>query len=224
MRGCQEMPRQARAEATRRRIIDSAVELFAELGYGETGLADVLQRAGVSKGAFYYHFDSKEAIAAAIIDEYSRQLGNAAREFFDPATPHMEGVIRTTFRVAEIIETDPIARVGNDLLQALSQISSISARVYREWSDAYLDILTRTIAGWEPRDGVNPAEAADAIWSSILGSHLLSSAGVEDRYAQLARTWHFFLSALAPADVRGELTKTLDEIAGGYPAAVGASR
>ena len=218
------MPRQARAEATRRRIIDSAVELFAELGYGETGLADVLQRAGVSKGAFYYHFDSKEAIAAALIDEYSRQLITAAREFFDPDAPHMEGVIRTAFRVAEIIETDPTARVGNDLLQALSQISSISAQVYREWSDGYIDILTRTIGGWEPRDGVDPAEAADAIWSSILGSHLLSSAGVEDRYAQLARTWRFFLSTLAPADVRKELHKTLTEIAGGYPSAVGASR
>ena len=63
------MPRQARAEATRRRIIDSAVDLFTEMGYGETGLADVLQRAGVSKGAFYYHFDSKESVAAAIITD-----------------------------------------------------------------------------------------------------------------------------------------------------------
>ncbi|MBU3705988.1 MAG: TetR/AcrR family transcriptional regulator [Mycobacterium sp.] len=218
------MPRQARAEATRWRIIDSAVELFAELGYGETGLADVLQRAGVSKGAFYYHFESKEAIAAAIIDEYSRKLITAAGECLDPDAPRLEGIIRASFRSAEIIETDPVARVGNDLLQALSQISSISARVYREWSDAYLDILTRSIGVWRPRNGVDSAEAADAIWSSVLGSHLISSAGVEDRYAQLARTWRFFLSALAPADEREELTKTLAEITSGYPAVVGASR
>ena len=68
------MVMQARAEATRHRILDSAVDLFDELGYGETGLADVLQRAGVSKGAFYYHFDSKEGIAAAIIEEFDRKV------------------------------------------------------------------------------------------------------------------------------------------------------
>ncbi len=62
------MARQARAEATRKKIIDTAVELFIDLGYGETGLAEILQRADVTKGAFYYHFDSKEAVAAAIID------------------------------------------------------------------------------------------------------------------------------------------------------------
>lgn len=74
---------QARAEATRRRILDSAVDLFDELGYGETGLADVLQRANVSKGAFYYHFDSKEAVATAIIEDFRHQMEEATRETID---------------------------------------------------------------------------------------------------------------------------------------------
>ena len=82
---------QARAEATRRRILDSAVDLFSEMGYGETGLADILQRAGVSKGAFYYHFDSKEAVAAAIIQEYRSTATEMARERIDPDAPERGG-------------------------------------------------------------------------------------------------------------------------------------
>ena len=95
---------QARAEATRRRIIDSAVDLFDELGYGETGLADVLQRAGVSKGAFYYHFDSKEAVAIAIIDEYRRRVKEAVHERSDPHAPALESMIVATFTSAATIE------------------------------------------------------------------------------------------------------------------------
>lgn len=63
------MPRQPRAVETRQKIIDAAVELFAEKGYAETGLNDLTARAGVTTGAFYYHFTSKEALATAIMDQ-----------------------------------------------------------------------------------------------------------------------------------------------------------
>ena len=61
------MVRQARSEATRQRIIDSAVDLINEIGYPAAGLADIIERAEMTKGALYYHFDSKEALASAIM-------------------------------------------------------------------------------------------------------------------------------------------------------------
>ena len=100
------MPLQARAEATRRRILDSAIDLFDELGYGETGLADVLQRAGVSKGAFYYHFDSKEAVAAAIIEDYRRHVTDP----IDLLSPREREVLRM---IAE-------SKTNKEIAQALS--------------------------------------------------------------------------------------------------------
>ena len=68
------MVRQARSEATRRKIIMSAVELFNEIGYPATGLGDIIERAEMTKGALYYHFDSKESLATAIIEEGSAHL------------------------------------------------------------------------------------------------------------------------------------------------------
>lgn len=57
------------AEATRARLIEVAAELFAEKGYEDTPIEDVLVRAGVSKGALYHHFPSKEALFEAVYRE-----------------------------------------------------------------------------------------------------------------------------------------------------------
>lgn len=52
------------AEATQQRLIDAALSLYAERGYAGTCLDAILKRASSSKGAFYHHFDSKEALTA----------------------------------------------------------------------------------------------------------------------------------------------------------------
>ena len=48
------------------KIIDSAYELFAENGYDKTTVADIINKAGCSKGGFYHHFKSKFEIIEAI--------------------------------------------------------------------------------------------------------------------------------------------------------------
>ena len=170
------MALQARAEATRRRILDSAVDLFDELGYGETGLADVLHRAGVSKGAFYYHFDSKEAVATAIIADFRDKVATSARQFYSPSTPLIESVITSTFDSAAIMASVKSARVGQELLQGLSQISSMASQTYREWTEEYVGLVARAIEPWATARGIEANEAAEAIWVGILGCHLLTAA------------------------------------------------
>lgn len=204
---------QARAEATRRRIIDSAVELFDELGYGETGLADVLQRAGVSKGAFYYHFDSKEAVAAAIIEEYRRRINQAVKERSDPSASALENIILATFTSAATLEADKAARIGNQLLQALGQVSSVASRVYREWTESFIETLTRAIEAAGLRDGVDAAEAAEATWAGVLGCHLLSSAMGDDSSARLARAWRSMVRGTVPEHMLSHYYGVLDRLA-----------
>jgi AcrR family transcriptional regulator len=59
----------------RARVLDAAVELFAQQGYDGTSVAQVIARAGVAKGGFYHHFASKEALLYEVYgDLISRQL------------------------------------------------------------------------------------------------------------------------------------------------------
>jgi len=71
---------QGRAGATRRRrqaILDAALECFSTLGYDETTLADIRERAGASTGSIYHHFGSKEHIAANLYLDGVRQTQEA---------------------------------------------------------------------------------------------------------------------------------------------------
>lgn len=214
--GCETVALQARAEATRRRILDSAVDLFSELGYGETGLADVLARAGVSKGAFYYHFDSKEAVAVAIIEDYRRRNAEAVLERIDLSAPLLDRIMVATFVSAAILESDRTAHIGNQLLQALGQVSSVASRVYSEWTAEFVNSLSRAIQGIGPRDGVDSAEIAEAMWVAVLGCHLLSSALGDNPRARLNRAWRAMLRATLPETAQGEYYRLLERLAGGF--------
>ncbi|MEE1831529.1 ScbR family autoregulator-binding transcription factor [Streptomyces sp. SP17KL33] len=62
------MTQQERAIRTRELILKAAGAVFAERGYDGATISDVYSRAGLTKGAFYFHFSSKEELAEAILE------------------------------------------------------------------------------------------------------------------------------------------------------------
>lgn len=210
------MALQARAEATRRRIIESAVGLFAELGYGETGLADVLQHAGVSKGAFYYHFDSKEAVATAIIDQFDSTAIRILEQEFDTDLPTLEGLIATTFAVQALMRNDKLTQVGHRLSLALDQVSSAGSRLYRSWTNRFVDMVTMVIDTGALLDGIDPGDVAECVWVGILGCNLVSAAIGDDPYARLARCWRVQMRSIVPEHALAAAYQSVDCIAERY--------
>ena len=65
---------QVRSGETRTRILESALRLFSESGYDATGVAGICSAAGVSKGAFYHHFETKQAVFLQLLEEWLQQL------------------------------------------------------------------------------------------------------------------------------------------------------
>jgi AcrR family transcriptional regulator len=65
--------RQLRAHRTRRALIAAAARVFAERGYDHATVDDIARAAGVSKGAYYFHFDSKEETLLALVDDWVRR-------------------------------------------------------------------------------------------------------------------------------------------------------
>ena len=71
--------KQPRARVTREKVVGEAGRLFALKGYHDTKLEEILHAAGVTSGAFFHHFQSKEDLAFAVIDRHMERR----REFLD---------------------------------------------------------------------------------------------------------------------------------------------
>lgn len=70
----------AKGARTKAKILDAAVDLYAERGFRGTGLAAIGAAAGVSHAAVLYHFGSSEQLLVAVLDERLRRFAAATRE------------------------------------------------------------------------------------------------------------------------------------------------
>lgn len=64
------MRRNARSEQSRRQVLDAALHLFSHQGYRATTMRDIAEKAGVSTGNVYHHFEEKEEIFRTLLDEF----------------------------------------------------------------------------------------------------------------------------------------------------------
>lgn len=71
---------QQRSEETHKAIIDAAEALFTQQGYSESGVAGICKKAGVSKGAFYHHFESKQAVFMELMNIRLASINQAMQQ------------------------------------------------------------------------------------------------------------------------------------------------
>lgn len=192
------MVRQARSEATRRKIIDSAVDLINEIGYPASGLGDIIERAELTKGALYYHFDSKEALATTIIEEGAGSVLGAFRAAGRSSSPAMENVIHGSFVVTEVLGTDKVARAGARLLRTFGEFNPAAKSTFQILVEELADRVKTAVAEGDLRADVDPETTSSTIVGSMFGAELLSStlAGGADLRQRFARMWEMTLPTI----------------------------
>jgi AcrR family transcriptional regulator len=80
----------------KQQLLDRAAELFAERGYAETRVIDIVHAAGVAKGLFYWYFDNKEALFEELAESIRLSLRRTQRVVLDPADPPLRNLRRGT--------------------------------------------------------------------------------------------------------------------------------
>ncbi len=69
-----------RGEATRRKLLEAAEEVFADLGYHEASIVKITERAGIGLGTFYLYFDGKQQIFEELVVDLNRRVRHSMAE------------------------------------------------------------------------------------------------------------------------------------------------
>ena len=197
------MVRQARSEATRQRIIAAAVDVFNETGYPSSGPAEIVERAQMTaqttKGAFYYHFESKEDVAVTIIADGGAAVVTAFQEMAATPAPALETMIHGSFVVAELLFVDKTARTAAQLTRALAGFSDAAARAHGDLLAAMAGVARRAQAEGDLRGDLDSEVVAACVTSAMSGTALISTvvSGGEALVRRLRASWEILLPAIA---------------------------
>lgn len=208
---------QARARATHDTIIKAAVDIFAKVGYGEAGMVDIIAAAGVTKGAFYYHFPTKESVAWAVLREaYGRLHAVIAGTLGDQSSPALENMIRANFVAADLMRTDRLVRVGHELRQALPTGRDVSPPSPATRRAVFVEASERAIAEGDVLDDVDPGELANMIRGMAVGAHVLTGTADATVFTYLAEMWRILVRGIVPAQSVGYYHEFITRMAHHY--------
>lgn len=217
-----EMTIQPRAAATRRKLIEVSVRLFADNGYQDTTPKDIATAADLTPGAFYYHFKSKEDLADAIIDQGWPDVAALLNDHIGEPGAGLESVIEAVFGVADLINREPLQWVAFHLDMAIGHRNPEARKAYRQRLEGFAAMVPEALRDTEIRAGITRQEAAELLWIALVGSQLMSHAREESRSAafqRLALTWRSALRSIVPDDAVESLETFVDETASRYTGA-----
>ncbi len=96
---------QQRSEETKNHILQAASHLFAKNGYDATGVAEICTAAGASKGAFYHHFPSKQAVFLTLLEDWLAMLDQQMARLLAGSRSVSEGLLRLTGLIGMVFDS-----------------------------------------------------------------------------------------------------------------------
>ena len=167
------MARQVRSEATRRKILDAAIDVFNEVGFAAADRGAIIERTGMTKGAFYHHFDSMESLASAIIEEGAELVLGILGTISDSFSPALENIVHGTFVTADLFASDKVVRTAEQLSLTLGKFNDTAGAVYTTWIEAMTAEVSRAIAEGDVREDLDPQMVSESIIGATFGARIL---------------------------------------------------
>ncbi|MDD9382979.1 ScbR family autoregulator-binding transcription factor [Streptomyces sp. ZAF1911] len=186
----EKQPKQERSRRTKAQILEVAADIFAEQGYSTVTLQDVADRASMTKGAVYFHFTNKEALATAVVQEHYLRWQPILEEVREQGLRPLESVRAVMDRVAEVFQTDTVVQAGARLQLERSLIGAELPRPYLGWQGMLTEMLTEAAEAGQLRPGTDPAALARVLVSSFFGLQHISDvltgrADLMERYTEM---------------------------------------
>ena len=185
------------AEKTRARILASALSLFVKRGYEKTTFTDIAARLKMTKGAVYWHFETKESLLVALVTEMLEKFQRRLGEFLPKGELTFRAVAGMMVQSAERIVHElkcaaffmlmkTQIKWGADSMSATRE--KLMSRSMNGPYHTFIKAVENDIAAGRVRKGVNPvavASVAVSVWDGLVQSKI-------ERFleCELGRTLH----------------------------------
>jgi AcrR family transcriptional regulator len=161
-------------ERTRERLLQAAFREVYRSGFQSASLDTILAAAGVTKGALYYHFDSKEALGYAVVDEiiapdlhgtWLRPL-ERRKDPIDALIGIVQGI---SVRPEDVRGGCPLNNLAQEMSPLDAGFRKRLAIVFHAWREAIASVLREGQTHGRVRRSVEPADAAGFLIAMVEG-------------------------------------------------------
>lgn len=188
------MATQERGVRTQVKVLEAAADVIDRRGYASASIAEILEVAGVTKGAMYFHFPSKQHIARGVM-----QAQTTFEDIPEDESP-LQSIINLTHHLALRLQDNVVLRASIRLTIEHGSFDDVEPdSPYHWWLQRFTRRFLLAKGAGELRDGVTPEEAAETIVGSFSGIQLLSQVldGRRDLVRRITVWWKHLLPGLA---------------------------
>jgi TetR/AcrR family transcriptional repressor of nem operon len=179
---------------TRKRLVETALKLFASRGYYHTSIADILRESGCKRGVLYYYFSSKEELGYAAIDEQLRLLAELG------AASHLRTNVHPIDRLLRVVDALPhvsmLKATGSTATHLAVRMASVHEGFRRHLAgileaavEQVEEVVRRGVAEGQIVDSVDPDQLAHMIATLGAGVQLGSLLWEREAIWEDARLW-----------------------------------
>jgi TetR/AcrR family transcriptional repressor of nem operon len=196
MRKAQTNIRTAAKEASHERIVDAAARAIRRSGYDGTGVADIMKEAGLTHGAFYAHFASREAMLAEAADRAGAESNAIAARVVAAAPPEqsLQALMQVYLSKAhlESIETGcPISALGSEMPRQSPEVRRAATLRIKEM----MDLVARQFPDWgQPSAHERALVTVATMVGTLMLARAVDDAALSDALCSAT------LKSLAPAE------------------------
>ncbi|MEU1286139.1 TetR family transcriptional regulator [Kitasatospora sp. NPDC005856] len=213
---------QERSERTRGRLVGAGAALFDRRGYAGATLGEIAAAAGVTKGALYFHFASKEELAREVFGQAERSLRSACAGLCASSSP-LQGVIDAGYWLVDALGADPVIRAAFRLGRedagwpaAPTTAGLITADAgqptfadmrgfHGVWAGLVRDLLVGARSAGELRDRSGGLGPETLLVTAACGLEVVFADGcpAEERSRRVGALWDWLLPCLVPPGTAG---------------------